>query len=129
MISLLLRQKRVHLLCDKLIFKRNLNSKPQETVKYTNTINLPKTKFPGRLNANQRKDVEENIRKVSRRISGKQFYILVLVILELLEFLVQMATNKSSGKPGICFARWSSLCKWRSSYGTCCEQGNIAIFF
>lgn len=129
MISQLLRQRRINLVCDKLIFKRNLKSKPQEPVKYTNTINLPKTKFPGRLNANQRKDVEENIRKVSRRISGQRFYFLVFVILELFEFFVQMATNKSSGKPGIRFTRWSTLCQWRSSYGTCREQGNLAIYF
>lgn len=64
MISRLLRNKKFNFLCEQAIFIRNLKTKAQETVKYTNTINLPKTTFPARLSSDKRKDVEENIRKV-----------------------------------------------------------------
>jgi hypothetical protein len=49
----------------KILMCRNLSSKVQETVKYTNTINLPKTKFPQRLSAQKRSELEDSIRKVS----------------------------------------------------------------
>lgn len=39
--------------------------KDQKEVKYTSSINLPKTKFPARLNPTQRAEVEESIRAVS----------------------------------------------------------------
>lgn len=50
---------------------RNLKTKAEKEetnkgVKYTSSINLPKTKFPARLNATQRAQVEEHIRDVSR---------------------------------------------------------------
>ncbi|XP_052863761.1 isoleucine--tRNA ligase, mitochondrial [Anopheles cruzii] len=35
----------------------------KEEIKYTNTINLPKTKFPTRLSAAKRSDVEERLRR------------------------------------------------------------------
>ena len=45
---------------------RNLKTKVQDQNKgYTNSINLPKTKFPARLNPTQRAEVEELIRTVS----------------------------------------------------------------
>lgn len=48
---------------------RNLKTKaeqePNKVVKYTNSINLPKTKFPSRLNPTQRLEAEESIRVVS----------------------------------------------------------------
>lgn len=42
-------------------FKTNIENK---TIKYTNSINLPKTKFPTRLNPNQRAEIEAKIRNV-----------------------------------------------------------------
>lgn len=49
------------------IFLRNIKTKIEDPkkVKYTDTINLPKTKFPARLNHNQREEVEKLIRAVS----------------------------------------------------------------
>ena len=49
------------------ILSRNIKTKVEEVkkVKYTDTINLPKTKFPARLNQQQRTDVEDVIRAVS----------------------------------------------------------------
>ncbi|KAG5670873.1 hypothetical protein PVAND_001106 [Polypedilum vanderplanki] len=46
------------------ILNRNIKTKVDESkkVKFTDTINLPKTKFPTRLNQQQRADVEEIIR-------------------------------------------------------------------
>lgn len=48
---------------------RNLKTKVEKDqnkgVKYTNSINLPKTKFPARLNPTQRVEVEQSIRVVS----------------------------------------------------------------
>jgi len=45
----------------------SLKTKAEEIkkVKYTDTINLPKTKFPARINQKQRNDLEEVIRSVS----------------------------------------------------------------
>lgn len=46
---------------------RNIKTKVEEPkIKYTDTINLPKTKFPARLNQNQKSDVEKSIRAVSQ---------------------------------------------------------------
>lgn len=52
------------------ILSRNIKTKVEEVkkVKFTDTINLPKTKFPARLNQQQRTDVEEAIRAVSKLI-------------------------------------------------------------
>ncbi|XP_070502687.1 isoleucine--tRNA ligase, mitochondrial [Chironomus tepperi] len=46
------------------ILSRNIKTKVDEVkkVKFTDTINLPKTKFPARLNQQQRSDVEDVIR-------------------------------------------------------------------
>uniref|UniRef100_A0A182SAV3 isoleucine--tRNA ligase n=1 Tax=Anopheles maculatus TaxID=74869 RepID=A0A182SAV3_9DIPT len=38
-------------------------SVPKAKIKYTSTINLPKTKFPARLNVEKRTEVEEKLRK------------------------------------------------------------------
>ncbi|XP_065080338.1 isoleucine--tRNA ligase, mitochondrial [Ochlerotatus camptorhynchus] len=44
---------------------RNLSSKsaPKEEIKFTSTINLPKTKFPTRLSADKRSAVQDRLRK------------------------------------------------------------------
>lgn len=49
------------------ILSRNIKTKIDEPkkIKYTDTINLPKTKFPARLNQSQREEVEKSIRAVS----------------------------------------------------------------
>ena len=48
---------------------RNIKTKVEEPkIKYTDTINLPKTKFPARLNQNQKSDLEKSIRAVSHLI-------------------------------------------------------------
>lgn len=49
------------------ILNREIKTKVDEVkkVKFTETINLPKTKFPARLNQQQRSDVEDVIRTVS----------------------------------------------------------------
>ena len=39
-------------------------SAPKPELKYTSTVNLPKTKFPARLSAEKRAQVEEQLRKV-----------------------------------------------------------------
>lgn len=48
---------------------RNVKTKVEQdqnkVVKYTNSINLPKTKFPARLNPAQKLESEELIRAVS----------------------------------------------------------------
>jgi len=48
------------------ILSRNVKTKVDENkkVKFTDTINLPKTKFPSRLNQQQRTDVEDVMRAV-----------------------------------------------------------------
>lgn len=48
------------------IFKRcySQESTKIRPLKYTDTINLPRTKFPQRLNALKTKEVEAHIRKV-----------------------------------------------------------------
>jgi hypothetical protein len=48
------------------ILSRNIKTKIEEPkkVKYTDTINLPKTKFPARLNPSQREEIEKSIRAV-----------------------------------------------------------------
>lgn len=38
----------------------------KEPVKYTNTINLPKTKFPARLSAAKRQEIENKLIAVSK---------------------------------------------------------------
>jgi hypothetical protein len=43
---------------------RNLKTKAE--IKFTDTINLPKTKFPARLNPKQKEEVEKAIRVVSQ---------------------------------------------------------------
>lgn len=46
---------------------RNLKTKADDEskiIKFTETINLPKTKFPARLNQTQRNEVENSIRAV-----------------------------------------------------------------
>lgn len=48
---------------------RNIKTKVEKEqnkgVKYTSSINLPKTKFPTRLNPTQKAEAEESIRTVS----------------------------------------------------------------
>lgn len=46
---------------------RNIKTKIDESkkIKYTDTINLPKTPFPARLNQIQKAEVEKSIRTVS----------------------------------------------------------------
>lgn len=48
------------------LYLRYLSTKqiPQKEIKYTNTINLPKTDFPSRLSAQKRKEVEQKILEV-----------------------------------------------------------------
>lgn len=43
-------------------------SVPRDEPKFTHTINLPKTKFPARLNADKRADVQDRLRKVGHSI-------------------------------------------------------------
>ena len=52
------------------ILSRNIKTKIDESkkVKFTDTINLPKTKFPARLNQQQRTDIEDVIRAVRNLI-------------------------------------------------------------
>lgn len=47
---------------------RGAKTQAEEKVKFTDSINLPKTKFPARLSANQRATVEESIRQVRTTI-------------------------------------------------------------
>lgn len=48
------------------IISRNVKTKVEENkIKFTDSINLPKTKFPARLNQQQRAEVEEAIRTVN----------------------------------------------------------------
>lgn len=53
-----------------LKISRNIKTKIDEPkkVKYTDTINLPKTKFPARLSQAQREEVEKSIRAVNLKI-------------------------------------------------------------
>lgn len=48
--------------------KTNVEKDQNKGVKYTSSINLPKTKFPTRLNPTQRAEVEEFVRAVSSLI-------------------------------------------------------------
>ena len=76
---------------------RNLKTKVEKdqnkVVKYTNSINLPKTKFPSRLNPNQRSEVEESIRTVSSELTRK-FHKLIVKFLETSQPTVLMATRE-----------------------------------
>lgn len=48
------------------LFHRNIKTKVEEKtkIKFTDTINLPKSKFPARLNQQQRAELEDVIRTV-----------------------------------------------------------------
>jgi hypothetical protein len=58
-----------------------------KTVKFTDTINLPKTNFPARLNPNQKKDVERFIREVRP---------VLFIVIFILNFLLNFQKHLSS---------------------------------
>ena len=57
-----------------LCFCRLLSNETAPKIKYTNTINLPKTKFPARLNVTQRLATEKTIILVIIWNCGKHLY-------------------------------------------------------
>lgn len=79
------------------ILNRNIKTKVDESkkVKFTDTINLPRTKFPARLNQQQRTDVEDIIRTVNITFKLNLTYISCCFFLETFKHFVRLAKELS----------------------------------
>jgi hypothetical protein len=76
---------------------RNLKTKDEPSkIKFTETINLPKTKFPARLNPKQKEEVEKAVRSVSQIESCNCRKVIKLIFISLRQIWIRFINGKEN---------------------------------